>query len=384
MIFICEECGRKYRIDPHKIKGESAKFKCKACGQVITVSKPREDERGPTPPPPIKSPASEPTEDKAPDHTPGKEERFEDKRSLEIPRKRSRRWGMRTKMFTLFFLIPIILIAAAGLFYLKQLDQLALTITGESSKVMTRLAEQLIRERARTVSTEVMGFLSSHREMNRDEFNSDEHEFRKVAVQKVGLTGYTALYELPGEDGIWRTWAHEDPNLIGIDMSTLKETMGKNFPGFWNIFVGVKGAKESKGFYTWQEKDGAFREKFMVCTPVEGTPFVIAATTYLDEFTRPIKDMESRANEITANTKNLVFVILGGTILLIGVTVFVYGYRLTGTMKALRDLSERISVGELDARLEISSRDEIGDLAEAISRMQESIRLSIERLRRRR
>jgi HAMP domain-containing protein len=47
-------------------------------------------------------------------------------------------------------------------------------------------------------------------------------------------------------------------------------------------------------------------------------------------------------------------------------------------------VAERISVGEMDAEIKIKSRDEIGDLAEAISRMQESIRLSIERLRRRR
>jgi HAMP domain-containing protein len=38
----------------------------------------------------------------------------------------------------------------------------------------------------------------------------------------------------------------------------------------------------------------------------------------------------------------------------------------------------------MDAEIPVTSRDEIGDLAEAIERMQESIRLSIERLRRRR
>ena len=45
---------------------------------------------------------------------------------------------------------------------------------------------------------------------------------------------------------------------------------------------------------------------------------------------------------------------------------------------------ERISVGDLAAEIKTESRDEIGELAEAIARMQDSIRLSIERLRRRR
>lgn len=42
MITTCEGCGKQYRIDPEKIKGESAKFKCKSCGQVITAYKPTE------------------------------------------------------------------------------------------------------------------------------------------------------------------------------------------------------------------------------------------------------------------------------------------------------------------------------------------------------
>ena len=41
MIIICEECGKKYQIDPAKITGLEAKAKCQACGHVITVSKPK-------------------------------------------------------------------------------------------------------------------------------------------------------------------------------------------------------------------------------------------------------------------------------------------------------------------------------------------------------
>jgi hypothetical protein len=199
--------------------------------------------------------------------------------------------------------------------------------------------------------------------------------FKTLAVQKVGLTGYTALYEMPDEDNIWRTWAHVNPKIISIDMSTLKKPLGRNFPGFWKIYTGVKGGKRSQGYYTWQDKDGKFREKFMVCTPVAGTPFVVAATTYLDEFTRPIKQLESEAEEQTKKARWFTYGILGVTLLLIGIIVSIYGHRL---------IAERISIGDLGIEIETKSKDEIGELAEAISRMQESIRLSIERLRRRR
>ncbi len=52
-------------------------------------------------------------------------------------------------------------------------------------------------------------------------------------------------------------------------------------------------------------------------------------------------------------------------------------------IKKLTEVAERISVGDMGAEIKIKSRDEIGNLAEAILRMQDSLRLAIERLRRR-
>ena len=42
MIVICEECGKKYRIDPSKIRGAAARFKCRVCTHMIMVSKPQD------------------------------------------------------------------------------------------------------------------------------------------------------------------------------------------------------------------------------------------------------------------------------------------------------------------------------------------------------
>ena len=64
MIVICEECGKKYKIDPGKIKGEQARFKCKACSHIITVNK-VESRREPEPtvePETMDSPVADSTE----------------------------------------------------------------------------------------------------------------------------------------------------------------------------------------------------------------------------------------------------------------------------------------------------------------------------------
>lgn len=382
MIIICEECGKKYQIDPLKIKEGGMRAKCRSCGNMMTITqparKPMEAAR------PLQAPKEPPRRVEgvppAPMETKKAAEKKEKVKKKARPGKKG--MGLRSKIFLLFFVVPIVLITGAGLLYLWQLKDLSNLITGESSKMVSQLAEQIIAEKARSVAMQSKLYIESHPGLAKQGYNNDNGS-KSVMVQKVGLTGYTALYELPGPDEVWRTWAHTNAKIIGIDMMSLRKPMGKAFPGFWRVYIGVKNGKESSGYYTWQEADGSFREKFMVCTPVEGTRFIVASTTYLDEFTQPMKEMEARANTITFNTRNTVFGILGGTLLLIGVIVALYAHRLTSKIRSLTDVAERISVGEMEAEIQVASKDEIGELAEAIQRMQESIRLSIERLRRR-
>jgi HAMP domain-containing protein len=298
-------------------------------------------------------------------------------------RRKTKGLGLRAKMLLLFMVVPIILMAGASLLYLWQLESMSDLLTRESSKFVNQMAEEKIADISAGVAMQCKLYLLSHPDLIREDFNEDMG-FKTLAVQKVGLTGYTALYELPGSDGIWRTWAHVNKKIIGIDMTKLKKPLGRNFPGFWKVYSGVKEGQKSQGYYTWQDKDGKFRDKFMVCTPVAGTRFVVAATTYMDEFTGPVKRMQARAKELTDRARLISWAVLGLTLLLIGLIVSIYGHRLTGKIKSLTDVTDRISVGELEMEVKTTSKDEIGDLAEAIARMQDSIRLSIERLRRRR
>ena len=385
MIVICEECGKKYRIDATKIRGDAARFKCRVCTHMITVAKPQSD-----------SPAAvaadlgvtdtvdETAEKKTSRIEPDIEvDRVEAAQAKVKPVRKAGAFNLRTKMVLLFLVVPLVLMIGASLLYLWQLEQMSGLLTKESTKIVNRMAEDKIADLSTAVAIQCRLYLLAHPELKKEDFINDMG-FKTLAVQKVGLTGYTALYEMPGPDGVWRTWAHVDPKIIGIDMAALKTSLGRNFPGFWTIFSGVKGGKRSQGYYTWQDKDGKFRDKFMVCTPVAGTPFVIAATTYLDEFTEPIKLLETQAGMLTEKARLISWAVLGGTLLLIGIIVSIYGHRLTGRIKSLTDVAERISIGDLGIEAEIRSRDEIGELAEAIARMQDSIRLSIERLRRRR
>lgn len=393
MIVICEECGKKYRIDPSKIKGSAASFKCRMCSHVIVVSKP---EPQPAPKssemPPRPHVVSADIDNAIADRVENKTDLpdfgidAKDSETVESParaKRKSRGMGLRSKMFFLFLVIPVILMAGAAGFFIWQMDQTVSKLTSVSTDFVNKMAEDKIADLSAAVAMQCRLYLMSNPRLKKENFSSDM-AFKTLAVQKVGLTGYTALYEIPGSDGVWRTWAHVQPQIIGIDMSSLKKTLKENFDGFWKIYIGVKGGQKSQGYYRWKDKDGQFRDKFMVCTPVAGTSFVIAATTYLDEFTRPIQDMKDQTKVLTEKARMITLAILGGTILLIAIIVFVYAHRLTRKIRSLTDVAERISIGDMAIEIDTKSRDEIGDLAEAIDRMQDSIRLSIERLRRRR
>ena len=389
MIVICEECGKKYQIDASKIRGKQARFTCKSCGNPVTVNKPEET------PPTVQQPEAAPSgaaeagfqeqvapaaAAREPEPPPAEDKKKAKKEKVGTAPKRL---GLRSKMMILFFLVPILCVAAAGWLYVQQLQNLSALITGQSSEVVNEMAEELIALKANTVARQCKIYLDAHPELTKEQFNTHP-EFRDIAVQKVGKTGYTGVYDLAEVDGGCRTWAHVNPKIIGVDMRKLKESLGKHFGPFWKIWSGATREKSFSGYYNWRDPDGKIRAKYAVCVPIEGTLLAVGATTYMDEFTTPVQSLRNETAARTQATRNTIFGIVLATIVLIGVIVSLYGHKLTGRIKDLTEVADRISVGELDAEIEARSNDEIGDLGDAVSRMQDSIRLSIERLRKRR
>lgn len=94
----------------------------------------------------------------------------------------------------------------------------------------------------------------------------------------------------------------------------------------------------------------------------------------------PLSTFTSAADALTA-----VSLALGLLAALISVVAAFYTARaITRPIVQLTQIADRISLGELDAQVQVTSRDEIGELAEAIARMQASLQAAIERLRTRR
>jgi HAMP domain-containing protein len=164
---------------------------------------------------------------------------------------------------------------------------------------------------------------------------------------------------------------------VGVD---IEDAMKKRLGNRWARWNKVRSkAHITEGYYTWFDN----REKYCAGIPIPGTPFNIVSSTYIDEFYKPVVALQKRAGSMTNNTMYTVIIILAITTLLIAAIAFFYGNSLSGKIRTLTDAADRISIGELDADMSIKSKDEIGALADAINRMQDSIRISLDRLRRR-
>jgi HAMP domain-containing protein/DNA-directed RNA polymerase subunit RPC12/RpoP len=371
MTIICEQCGRQYNIDPKQITGKQFIFTCESCNTKIII--PKSPEKTMRKGQKVANPAPPKAETWQPAPSP--------------PTKIG--IGLRGKMFFLFFFIPICLVVAGGLLYLNYMKNLSGLITQESSQIVATMAEQAIAEKGRSVAKEIERYMLTHPELKKNPpFPKEDYknysEFSSIAIQKVGTTGYTCLVAKHTEsEPLSKLWAHPIEKLIGVDIdAAMKKTLGEDFQRWYDVTVkAFKGkGQEAAGYYMWYDK----REKYMVMVPVEGTDFFIASTTYLDEFTLPMTELEQKATAMTVHARRSVTIILVVTALLVAFFVAVYSFRLSGKLRSLADAADRISVGDLDVAIEaIKSRDELGRLTQALNRMQTSIRLAIQRLRER-
>jgi len=244
MIVICEECGKKYRVDSAKIKGKAASFKCHICSHVIMAYKTRvspaqlDSKVGAVPTTTVDD------QPVAVDHnTIGIAPTADKAKTGTRHHRQAGGVGLRTKMFLVFLFIPLIIIAGGSFVYLWHLETTSRLLVRESSKIATQLAEKKIDS--------------------------------------------------------------------------------------------------------------------------------IAAANVL---------IQTRAKELTDKARSITLMMLGTIFLLIILIVSTYVLRLTGKIKSLAEITDRISAGEFEIEIDTKSRDEIGELSNAITRMQETIQFSIERL----
>ncbi|BCS94944.1 hypothetical protein DSLASN_05760 [Desulfoluna limicola] len=373
MDIICNHCGKSYTVDPSKLTEPRAKARCLVCGRWFAFD--RHNETTSSSPPLdenihlVPETAEEPQETPTPWRTP-------------TPAASSKRKGIGlTGKFILFSIIPFLVVCAGSLWYFTQMvmPRMDTQITETVSDAIWTIEQGHLREKTRSNARQVRQYLFSHPDLISRNFNRDIY-FKKIAIQKIGASGYTFLYELPGPDGIWRSWAHINPTLVGKDLTSLKESQ-PDFSSFWQVLTAVKNNATAEGFYNWSEKGEASRW-YMSVSRVRGTPYVVGTAFKAGEIEKSIATIRERTRTITTQTLWGTLVVMGLGAALAALIFILYGRRTTRRIIHLSSVADRISLGELDIVVNVDSKDEIGELAEAISRMRNSISVAIDRLRR--
>ena len=292
--------------------------------------------------------------------------------------------SVRNKMLLLFSVLPIVILISLGAFYVSQLRAMSGTLVTESETIVRSLAEDTIQLAANNVAAEASRYLQANPQLTKEQFQTDP-VFKQIAQQPVGSTGYTVLLEGPFDPGDrdHAFWVHPNDALVGLDLSALAGPLGDNYPSLKALMDQVTSDLQggTAGYYAWLEPDGSLRDKYLATTRVEGTSFYIASTTYIDEFTQPMVNLEESSAQIINRTQLFVIIAVVFAILFTLFSVAFYGNRLSKKIQAISDTADAISMGKLDTNIEGTERkDEIGSLARALERLRVSVQVMFNEL----
>jgi HAMP domain-containing protein len=272
---------------------------------------------------------------------------------------------------------PLVSIRALGSNSLKELGAASVK---ESVASLNKLGEKIIQEKAEGVARQIEIYLESHPGLSEAAL-ANQTRLQEIAIQRVGETGYTAVHSNKGIN-----YFHVNPKIVGTDLHKLADKM----PEFVKVMEkGLTGA--SGGYYQWTDIDGKVRPKYMFSAPVEGTNLIVAATTYIDEFGKPAGAILAKVDRMQAayaeRYRNRFLIFLAIVLIVLAVLlaiIYAFSSSLIRPIRHLAEAADRISMGDLEATVNVEGEGEVARLGQSIERMRTSVKTALERLENRR
>ncbi len=307
---------------------------------------------------------------------------------------------IRTKILAAFLglsLISLSWLAYLSLSNIKNMGRYAVTSSTllgneaikDSTASLEELGVEMIKQKAIDVAGQCAVFIKCNPDMKLTDLQGSDY-FREIAIQKVGKTGYTALSEY----GNLVCVLHSNPKLINFSLNKLSEKL----PGFWKIMRATQGGKVSCGYYDWSEPDGSIRKKYMYIAPVaamtsDGIGMHISATTYIDEFSKPVEETSYKIEKSAIDTGKHIqkqikkikstFILIVATIIIVVLVIAVFlAKMITNPVNKLTEGSKTIGKGDLEYRVNIASGDELEELADSFNKMASDLKNHINELKR--
>jgi methyl-accepting chemotaxis protein len=428
----CDKCGKIYKVDENKIKGEKARLKCKACENIIIVTKPKPGET------PFRDRVITPSPPPMGEDTDAGEESFQPPAG-----KTPVKFGLFTKIILVMLIVSLLPLTIFWWITFKETDN---RVRSDTELLMTLTAQGLGSQVENWIENNIWVLRSTAKlpaiiSMNRA---AQERVLRKVQVEypymylvfTVGLDGKNTARSddvplkdysdrqyykdiIKGKKLSWQTLIgktskkpalvlsvpiYQQENLVGVMAAAMNIDEISKFVANWRKGdTGFAFLIDNKGkVVAHQRKDFVVKQ-----TNLSRHPLIAAyrkgkwttKTLTFEENGKPnlghvrgIKygwalalQQESReVYEPLKRVRNFALSLLFVTFVLVTLIAFVAARTIVRPIMTLTDVAERMSLGDLNMQINVPSKDEIGLLAQAIKRMQTSLRLAMERLRKKR
>jgi len=436
----CSKCGKKYRVDEGKIKGETAKFRCKGCGEAIVVHKqpaaPPEPPAAPAPPPPSKGP----TEISV---TPLQEETVRVEDASSIVERPKIRFGMASKVIALMLVVSLV---PLGVFW-------GISFTETNDRVREN-TENLLEQIAEGLGTQVDEWIDKNVRVIKTAARLSDIQSMDQRKQEPILKAICAEYPwiylafTVDPDGMNRARNDGKPLKDYSDRQYYKDVIKEGKALTWQTLIGKTSKKPalilavpiksgdrtvgvmasamnidriSKSVAAWRKGRTGFA--FLVDEQGKVVSHQVAqyVKTQKNLKNHPlIKAFERKKRPLTMsfvnekgnealghvrgndfgwalvvqqehkevfqtlkNIQRFAIILLAITVVCVTLIAWFLARRVTRPIMKLTNAAEQMSLGDLNVAIDVKSKDEIGHLAQALGRMQTSLRLAIGRLRKR-
>ncbi|MFP4657937.1 MAG: HAMP domain-containing protein, partial [Desulfonatronovibrionaceae bacterium] len=193
-------------------------------------------------------------------------------------------------------------------------------------------------------------------------------DFSSLAIQTIGESGYSFVLKSEGEEDL-KIFMHPNPRMLNKELKALEI---KKLP-----------SAASRVMKTGDDFQGYLGNQYCFVHQVHGQPFYVVSLISDEDINESVNQLEQRFATVKKDfiwQYNIGGFATGAIVLLLAI---LFAIRLVRPITQLTNVAEKISLGDLKTSIDISSSDEIGELADALRRMQSSLLKAVQRLQRR-
>ena len=443
----CENCGKKYKFDEGKIKGNSVKLRCRACENIMVVEKPAPKTEDLVD---FGAIAASPQMDK-PDAESATQFDNKPAETTDAGSYKATESAPKKIRFGLFFKIAILMLVASllplGVYWSISFNKtsnlvrvstenlMAQTALGLSNQVdewidknvrvlkaAARLPEIVSMNRSLQepalkaiqkeypwmylVFTVDLNGLNTARNDGKPLKNySDRQYYKDVAIKGKALTWQTLIGKTSKKPALvlavpiisgGRTIGvmAAAANIDDISKSVARWRRGKTGYAFLVDETGKVVSHQVKQFVVQQKNlNGhplvqAYRKdrkaKTLIFKDDRGRDIMGHVRGNRYDWALVTRQNYEEISEPLKDVQQFFYILLIATIFVVSIIAWFFARTVVKPITTLTDIAERMSLGELEDEVSIKSKDEIGLLAMAIERMRISLNLAMGRLRRKR